>query len=135
MRIVKTVIAFSAVFLLFHILGSIVFPTDDAGVLQTPLWYPIAGIIISSVPAYFVYNQKKRYKERDFWINSDRDLAAKAVIKSGEASVSPIQGQTGWDYKRAARALSQLEKIGIIGPDNGTDCREILIDTSKKKRS
>ena len=95
--------------------------------------YPYVGGIISAVPAYFVYNQKKKYRPKDFWSNSGRDIAAKAIIKAGEASVLAIQGQTGWDHKRASRAIFTLEKDGIIGPDNGTDCSEILIDMPEKK--
>jgi S-DNA-T family DNA segregation ATPase FtsK/SpoIIIE len=51
------------------------------------------------------------------------------VIRSEQkASVSLLQRRLKLGYGRAARIMDELENRGIVGPSNGAEPREILID-------
>lgn len=49
------------------------------------------------------------------------------VISVGMASASLIQRRFKLGYNRSARAIDLLEERGIIGPDNGSNPRKVLI--------
>lgn len=49
------------------------------------------------------------------------------VIQAGKVSASLIQRKYRLGYNRAARIIDLLEERGIIGPQNGTKPREVLI--------
>ena len=49
------------------------------------------------------------------------------VIQAGKVSASLIQRKYRLGYNRAARIIDLLEQRGIIGPQNGTKPREVLI--------
>ena len=49
------------------------------------------------------------------------------VIKSGKASSSLLQRRFKIGYNRAARLVDLLEERGIIGPQNGSKPREVLV--------
>lgn len=132
MRTIKTFCTFICVFLVYHIFfGCNVFPMNEAHVLQAPAWYPIVGILLSAGAAYWVYRTCRPHKAaRSFRGESDTDIAARIVLETEQASVSMIQRKTGWNYKRAARAMDELERIGIVGPFNGSTPRQILLGKS-----
>ncbi len=50
------------------------------------------------------------------------------VVKSRKASTSLIQRQFQIGYNRAARIIDDLEDRGIIGPENGSKPRVVLMD-------
>jgi S-DNA-T family DNA segregation ATPase FtsK/SpoIIIE len=55
------------------------------------------------------------------------------VITTGKASASLLQRRFKIGYNRAARLVDLLEERGIIGPQNGSKPREVLVkldDTS-----
>ncbi len=52
--------------------------------------------------------------------------AAKSVIESGIGSTSFIQRKFSIGYNRAGRIMDQLEKAGIVGPQQGSKPREVL---------
>jgi S-DNA-T family DNA segregation ATPase FtsK/SpoIIIE len=52
---------------------------------------------------------------------------AQFAIENGELSGSNIVTTFQVGYGRSARILAQLEKLGVIGPKNGTKPREVLI--------
>jgi S-DNA-T family DNA segregation ATPase FtsK/SpoIIIE len=56
--------------------------------------------------------------------------AKAAVISAGKGSTSYIQRKLGVGYARAARLMDQLEEQGIVGPENGSKPREVLIGRS-----
>ncbi|MGF1452981.1 MAG: DNA translocase FtsK 4TM domain-containing protein [Opitutales bacterium] len=71
----------------------------------------------------------------DFALESDDsgDVALKKraleVIKATKrASTSSIQRRLKIGYNRAARIMDELEEDGIVGPDNGSKPRELLVD-------
>ncbi len=53
--------------------------------------------------------------------------AKQAVVSAGKGSTSYIQRKLGVGYARAARLMDQLEEQGIVGPENGSKPREVLI--------
>lgn len=68
--------------------------------------------------------------------DSDADLddlfedAKQTVISAGKGSTSYIQRKLGVGYARAARIMDQLEEQGIVGPENGSKPREVLVGGS-----
>jgi S-DNA-T family DNA segregation ATPase FtsK/SpoIIIE len=64
-------------------------------------------------------------------LGDDEDLYNQAldVIKSTKrASTSMIQRRLRIGYNRAARIMDLMEQKGIVGPENGSNPREILVD-------
>ena len=60
----------------------------------------------------------------------DDDLYSEAkeiVVSAGKASTSYLQRKLGVGYSRAARIMDILESRGIIGPQNGSKPRDILV--------
>lgn len=53
--------------------------------------------------------------------------AARLVVTSGRASTSYLQTQMGMGFARSARVMSQLEAAGIVGPQNSSKNREVLV--------
>ena len=53
------------------------------------------------------------------------------VITQGKASASLLQRRFHLGYNRAARVIDLLEDRGIIGPNNGTKPREVLVKLEK----
>jgi len=58
--------------------------------------------------------------------NDARDL----VMRAGKASTSYIQRKMSIGYARAARIMDQLEERSVVGPENGSKPREVLIGQS-----
>jgi S-DNA-T family DNA segregation ATPase FtsK/SpoIIIE len=64
-------------------------------------------------------------------IDEDEEIIQQCieVIRSEQkASVSLLQRRLRLGYGRAARIMDELEQRGIVGPSNGAEPREILID-------
>ncbi len=64
-------------------------------------------------------------------LGDDEDLFMQAfdVLKSSRrASTSHLQRRLRIGYNRAARIMDLMEDKGIVGPDNGSSPREILVD-------
>jgi len=55
------------------------------------------------------------------------EAARQAVIEAGKASTSYIQRKLRIGYSRAARIMDMLEERGVIGPQDGSKPREILM--------
>ena len=53
------------------------------------------------------------------------------VITTGKASASLLQRRFKLGYNRAARIIDLLEERGIIGPQNGSKPREVLVKLDK----
>ena len=52
---------------------------------------------------------------------------ARMVVGTGAGSTSAIQRKFSIGYNRAGRLMDQLEKAGIVGPQQGSKPREVLI--------
>ena len=64
-------------------------------------------------------------------LGDDEDLYRQAldILKSTRrASTSMIQRRLRIGYNRAARIMDLMEEKGIVGPENGSSPREILVD-------
>ncbi|MBQ2753084.1 MAG: DNA translocase FtsK, partial [Firmicutes bacterium] len=55
------------------------------------------------------------------------DRAIDLVVEKEKASVSMLQRQFRIGYNRAARLMEDLEKRGIVGPEDGSKPRKVLI--------
>jgi S-DNA-T family DNA segregation ATPase FtsK/SpoIIIE len=53
--------------------------------------------------------------------------AARLVVESRVASVSHLQRRMRLGYSRAARIMDMLESDGIVGPNDGSNRREVLV--------
>jgi S-DNA-T family DNA segregation ATPase FtsK/SpoIIIE len=69
-------------------------------------------------------------EEKDFDL-SDRDPlfndAAKLIVANQLGSTSLIQRRLKLGYNRAGRMMDQLEAAGVVGPNQGSRSREVLI--------
>ena len=64
-------------------------------------------------------------------LGDDEELYAQAldVLKSSKrASTSMLQRRLRIGYNRAARIMELMEEKGVVGPENGSSPREILVD-------
>ena len=50
------------------------------------------------------------------------------VVSTGKASASLIQRRFKVGYNRAARLVDELEERGIVGPQQGSKPREVLVE-------
>lgn len=55
------------------------------------------------------------------------DEVAKLVVSSQQGSTSLIQRKFSIGYNRAGRLMDQLEKVGVVGSQQGSKPREVLI--------
>ena len=55
--------------------------------------------------------------------------AVSVVVQSGKASTSALQTRLRIGYQRAARYMSTMEQQGIIGPQDGSRPRAVLISS------
>jgi S-DNA-T family DNA segregation ATPase FtsK/SpoIIIE len=75
---------------------------------------------------------EKEMEGKDFDL-SDRDPlfedAAKLIVQNQVGSTSLLQRRMKLGYNRAGRLMDQLEAAGIVGPNQGSKAREVLIKT------
>jgi DNA segregation ATPase FtsK/SpoIIIE, S-DNA-T family len=78
------------------------------------------------------YVDEKEMEGRDFDL-SDRDNlfedAAKLIVQHQSGSTSLIQRRMKLGYNRAGRLMDQLEQAGVVGPNQGSKPREVLVKT------
>ena len=76
------------------------------------------------------YVDEKEMEAKDFDL-SDRDKlfeeAAKLIVQNQMGSTSLIQRRMKLGYNRAGRLMDQLETAGIVGPNQGSKPREVLV--------
>ena len=72
---------------------------------------------------YMVSQQQDNDATNDDLYSQVKDL----VITEQKASTSYLQRKFGIGYQKAARFIDMLEEEGIIGPENGSKPREVLV--------
>ena len=81
------------------------------------------------------YIDEKEMEGKDFDI-SDRDPlfedAAKLIVQNQIGSTSLLQRRMKLGYNRAGRLMDQLEAAGVVGPNQGSKAREVLIKTESE---
>ena len=49
------------------------------------------------------------------------------ILKSGQASVSMLQRRFRIGYNRAARIVDIMEEMGVVGPQDGSSPRQVIM--------
>lgn len=78
--------------------------------------------------------EKKSSKVGGFMADFDPmfDDAARVIIRHQQGSVSLLQRRLKLGYSRAARIVDQLEEVGIVGPNDGSKARTVLIENEEQ---
>jgi S-DNA-T family DNA segregation ATPase FtsK/SpoIIIE len=78
------------------------------------------------------YVDEKELESKDFDI-SDKDPlfedAARLIVQNQVGSTSLLQRRMKLGYNRAGRLMDQLEASGVVGPNQGSKARDVLIKT------
>lgn len=78
------------------------------------------------------YVDEKDMEGKDFDLN-DKDAlfedAARLIVASQSGSTSLLQRRMKLGYNRAGRLMDQLEAAGVVGPNQGSKVRDVLIKT------
>ena len=53
--------------------------------------------------------------------------AAKMIVINQRGSTSDLQRRLGMGYAKAGRVMDQLEAAGVVGPQEGSKPRQVLI--------
>ena len=61
--------------------------------------------------------------------------AARLVVTYQKASTSYLQTSLGMGFAKSARVMAQLEAAGIVGPQNGSKMREVLVGSLSELES
>lgn len=78
------------------------------------------------------YVDEKEMESRDFDVNDKDPLfedAARLIVGSQSGSTSLLQRRMKLGYNRAGRLMDQLEAAGIVGPNQGSKTRDVLLKT------
>jgi len=78
------------------------------------------------------YVDEKEMESKDFDVN-DKDAlfedAARLIVQNQVGSTSLLQRRMKLGYNRAGRLMDQLEAAGVVGPNQGSKARDVLIKT------
>lgn len=78
------------------------------------------------------YVDEKEMDGKDFDLNDKDPLfedAARLIVQNQVGSTSLLQRRMKLGYNRAGRLMDQLEAAGVVGPNQGSKARDVLIKT------
>ena len=85
---------------------------------------------------YFLPSLYDKKKEAAGGFLSDLDPmfedAARVIVRHQQGSVSLLQRRLKLGYSRAARIVDQLEEAGIVGPNDGSKARSVLVENEEQ---
>jgi S-DNA-T family DNA segregation ATPase FtsK/SpoIIIE len=85
---------------------------------------------------YFLPSLYDKKKEAAGGLSGDLDPmfedAARVIVRHQQGSVSLLQRRLKLGYSRAARIVDQLEEAGIVGPNDGSKARTVLIENEEQ---
>ena len=95
---------------------------------------------ISKQPSYsrpfFLPSLYEKKKEAAGGFLEDKDPlfddAARVIVRHQQGSVSLLQRRLKLGYSRAARIVDQLEEAGIVGPNDGSKAREVIVENEEQ---
>lgn len=78
--------------------------------------------------------EKKKDSSSGFATDLDPmfEEAARVIVRHQQGSVSLLQRKLKLGYSRAARIVDQLEDAGIVGPNDGSKARQVLIENEEQ---
>src|SRR6185437_7359282 len=78
------------------------------------------------------YVDERDMDSKDFDVNNRDPLfeeAARLIVQNQVGSTSLLQRRMKLGYNRAGRLMDQLEAAGVVGPNQGSKAREVIIKT------
>ncbi len=81
------------------------------------------------------YVDEKELGDKEFDANNRDPLfedAARLIVQNQVGSTSLIQRRMKLGYNRAGRLMDQLEAAGVVGPNQGSKAREVIIKTDSE---
>ena len=81
------------------------------------------------------YIDEKDLSDKEFDANNRDPLfedAARLIVQNQIGSTSLIQRRMKLGYNRAGRLMDQLEAAGVVGPNQGSKAREVIIKTDSE---
>jgi len=77
---------------------------------------------------------KKKNESSGFLTDLDPmfEEAARVVVRHQQGSVSLLQRRLKLGYSRAARIVDQLEEAGIVGPNDGSKARTVIVESEEQ---
>ena len=75
--------------------------------------------------------ETKKVQETDDKQDELLEDAVRMIMETGQASVSMLQRKFRIGYTRAARLIDTMEEMQIVGPNNGSKAREILMTSDQ----
>jgi S-DNA-T family DNA segregation ATPase FtsK/SpoIIIE len=85
---------------------------------------------------YFLPSLYEKKKDSSGKFLSDLDPmfedAARVIVRHQQGSVSLLQRRLKLGYSRAARIVDQLEEAGIVGPNDGSKARAVIVESEEQ---
>jgi DNA segregation ATPase FtsK/SpoIIIE, S-DNA-T family len=77
---------------------------------------------------------KKKNSSGNFITDMDPmfEDAARVIVRHQQGSVSLLQRRLKLGYSRAARIVDQLEEAGIVGPNDGSKARTVIVESEEQ---
>lgn len=159
-RIVSLALAFATMcitFIAVLIGGAILYSADSPESGTIAVFFSLLIILAPPLSGFFVYRiRMRRFYDRNMrnaaqesvptppvrneaiipaQENALYDQAVRAVIETGNSSVSVVQRRLGLGYARSARLVDQMEECGVVGPFSGSTPRKVLVTMEQYLRA